>query len=130
MTRLNEPKLRYGVNIGSNVLIRSDCRAYSRTCLLGSGFVVPQGRMQGPSTLSWEFHRITGTNSWRVVKMLRRGVTRWTPSFINKPHPKYDEMYTAISQKVTLLANSSPFAKKGSGDVIEVPFHERIFGSA
>jgi len=89
-----------------------------------------QLRFLGVPLCKRAFRRITRINPYKFAKLVSRGAVSFQPRFINKPHPRYDEMYAAIDMKVQVLAQSSPFRhdRMGQGPtVIELPFHEKIF---
>ena len=89
-----------------------------------------QLRFLGVPLCKRAFRRITRINPYKFVKLVRRGAVSFQPPFINKPHPRYDEMYAAIDMKVQFLANSSPFSQDRKGQdptVIMLPFHEKIY---
>ena len=89
------------------------------------------------------FKYVTRINPSRFVRLARQGVKSWMKSYRKASRTRYDEMYAAISSKLELLKDSSPFVRRGGlsmGDeketmetletsetTIQVPFHEKIY---
>jgi len=72
------------------------------------------------------FRWASGINPWRANRQANRGEREYKHPGFQRWRLRHDEVYAAIQLTVDLMAHSSPF-KSTAPNVIELPFHEKIY---